>query len=116
MPKDNSSNTEGFDQHVGKPGGDSKLMTMAEVADLLRRTDDAVRRLLRTDPSLFQSAFSCSFLSIDQVTQSIRFSRRVPNGSWYRPVVPIPLGDPLRKASERPGAVFCNPCREGRRA
>ena len=51
MPKDNSSNTEGFDQHVGKPGCDSKLMTMAEVANLLRRTDDAVRRLLRTDPS-----------------------------------------------------------------
>ena len=51
MPKDNSSNTEGLDQHVGKPGSDSKLMTMAEVANLLRRTDDAVRRLLRTDPS-----------------------------------------------------------------
>ena len=51
MPKDNSSNTEGFDQHEGKPGCDSKLMTMAEVANLLRRTDDAVRRLLRTDPS-----------------------------------------------------------------
>ena len=50
MPKDDSSNTEGFDRHVGKQGCDSKLMTMAEVANLLRRTDDAVRRLLRTDP------------------------------------------------------------------
>lgn len=49
MPKDNSSNAVDAQGH--KPGSDPKLMTMTEVANLLRRTDDAVRRLLRADPS-----------------------------------------------------------------
>jgi predicted DNA-binding transcriptional regulator AlpA len=50
MLTENQSNAADDDRRLGKPSATSKLMTLAEVANLLRRTDEAVRRLLRVDP------------------------------------------------------------------